>query len=118
MANGDNDAVFGGNGSVSWALDIGAVRTAKYETKPDGRYLRHLQSGINEAQKGSRFTIVIKLPRNPKEKDAFRSALRAAADKSDGSVELTLPIEDERRDQIRISWKSEPRKGEREPTHG
>lgn len=103
----DSGGVFGGNGSVSWVVDVGNVREAKHETKPGGR---HLQAGINEVRKGMRFTIVIKLPRDSEEKAAFRVALRAAAGSKDRRVTFTLPIEDKRKDQIRISWKSEARK--------
>lgn len=107
MANGDSDAVFGGNGSVSWAVDVRNVREARYETQATGR---HLQAGINEVRKGQRFTIVIRLPRDSDERESFRRALHKAADSKERSVQFTLPIEDQREDQIRISWRSDPRK--------
>ena len=111
----------GGDDSVKWVVDGNNVRETESQIfspeKDRPRRLRHV--GIDETDPGD-FTVVIRLPRNPRERRAFLNLLTAETkrltDRDTGKVgalTLTLPIEDRRRngdvptyDQITIAWKS------------
>lgn len=114
MANGDSDAVFGGNGSVKWIIDVEKAKQSKCfgGLKASGG---HRQEGQNHTTRDGKFTITIKCPQEGKA--AFLDELIAAAQAAKGGTEVTfqLQIEDDHatggnpvEDQIRISWSSDP----------
>lgn len=105
MANGDNDAVFGGNGSVKWWIECGKLRAGSDKNQKESGG-KHRQEGISESKTDSDFTIVVMVPTNPAREAAFRAALRAAGNASGPTVTLDVPIEDGKEDQIHIRWQS------------
>jgi hypothetical protein len=112
---GDNNV--GGNGSVVWSVNghnvIGDPASNPRGAEP-GKPRPFRQGGVDKTPPGSRFTIQIRLPRNPA--DPFLNDLRAAANNPvAGAVYFTLPIEDigsgydpPTPDQIQITWPSDP----------
>jgi hypothetical protein len=110
--------IFSGNGSVAWVVEGTNVREASTTlSRPERgapRRVRH--SGTVETDPDQDFTIAIKVPHDERDADRFIDELkkRAATLKRGDTLELTLPIEDQRRNrsrkatenQIVISWPS------------
>lgn len=107
MANGDSDAVFGGDGSVKWNIDCGKLRNGTNKDEPKGGG-KHHQEGVSESKADSDFTIFIMVPTSAAREAQFRAALRAAgSDSGKTPVRIDVPIEDGKYDQIHIRWQSQ-----------
>src|SRR5262245_38839365 len=91
---------FTGNGSVQWFIDAKNVDTTKGPHSQAGvsGTTTHHQDGTDKTTKGGYFTITIKYPQDPVERNAFRLQLYAAwndsADNHVSEVEFKIPIED------------------------
>ena len=106
----------GGDDSVQWVVEGDNVReanTTDYPPEPEKpRKLRH--DGVDRTNPGEYFTVVIKLPRRPDEREAFIAALKEQIDTLGETLTLPLPIEDREHnrpdapttDQIRVLWAS------------
>ena len=119
------DSNTGGGGSVEWEVNAHNARKPPQgpppactpKTPTPGRPNPHHQTGADKTVPNSRFTVRIRLPKNPA--DTFLSELQTAAGSPTGGVVVfTLPIEDiasgfnpPTRDQIRIEWPSDPNPG-------
>jgi hypothetical protein len=117
MGGGD----FGGNGSVEWEVNAHNARKPPQGPPPactpltptPGKPNPHKQTGTDKTLPNGRFTIRIKLPKNPA--DPFLTEIQtAAASPTGGEVLFTLPIEDIQSGfnpptpkQIRIDWPSD-----------
>lgn len=115
-------AEVGGNGSVEWTIDVDTAvwNTSKAKTNGGG----HRQAGVDNsdsAKPGRRFKVSVKLPKKSQQfLNDVRTGLHSANTK--GRLEFTVPIEQQNRDQIRITWgasseatRARPRGGTRRP---
>ena len=99
---------FGGDGSVMWVIDVDHVKDGTTPTSVKKGDKGHRQEGIDDTDPGQ-FTVWIKLPADPTDKDPFVKALQdAAAEAASGApkVSFKLRIEQDNHDQIEIKWNS------------
>ncbi len=109
----DNGGIgVGGDGSVEWKVRAAHVRKDSIVNRRVGR-TGLLQTGVDESVPGSNFTIGIKVPKTGGEE--FARSLQAAAEEARQyagqpgyRVKFPLAIEPRNRDQITVTWRSEP----------
>jgi hypothetical protein len=87
---------FTGNGSVRWSIDARNVKGNPNNNPGTGG--RHHQDGVDNTPIYGRFTITIRHPTDPNERDAFRQALYDAWSASNAGAQVatfSIPIEDQ-----------------------